>query len=140
MIGDDFHNAPPAHALTRRGMIRNIVGYTVYGDYSQPNPPARIVDAVASGDVDAAVVWGPLAGYFASREPVALDIAPVSPQTDGPTLPFVYDISMAVRRNDVERRRVLDDFIARRRTAIDEILKQYGVPRTDRKPATGKVL
>ena len=44
------------------GWCDNLRGYTVYGDYSQPNPPARIVDAVAAGDVDIAVVWGPLAG------------------------------------------------------------------------------
>ena len=67
LIGDDFANTPPAHALANRGMAKNIVGFTVYGDYREPNPPARIVDAVARGDVDVAVVWGPLAGYFAKQ-------------------------------------------------------------------------
>ncbi len=69
MVGDDGYNSPPAHALANRGIIDNIAGYSVYGDYSQPNPPARIVEAVARGDVDLAVVWGPLAGYFAPRQP-----------------------------------------------------------------------
>ena len=67
IIGDDFANSPPAHALSARNIVRNVVGYSVLGDYSRPNPPARIVEAVAAGDVDVALVWGPLAGYFAPR-------------------------------------------------------------------------
>ena len=137
MIGDDFNNSPPAHALSSRGLVRNVVGYSVLGDYRQPNPPARIVDAVAKGDIDAAVVWGPLAGYFAQHEGVALDVSPISPQMDGPMRPFVFDISMAVRRNDEGLRRELDEFIARRRAAIDAILARYGVPRVDA-PAAGR--
>ena len=132
MVGDDFSNSPPAHALASRGMTRNIVGYSVIDDYSRPNPPANIVHAVARGEVDAAVVWGPLAGYFASREPVPLDLAPVTPEIDPPFLPFVFDISMAVRRGDEPRLRMLEDFIIRRRGDIDRLLADYGVPRVDR--------
>jgi len=132
MVGDDFANSPPAHALSARGLISNIVGYSVLDDYSQPDPPARIVHAVARGDVDAAVVWGPLAGYFATREPVPIDIRPVTPEIDPPFLPFVFDISMAVRHGDAERLQVLDDFIVRRRGDIDRLLADYGVPRLDR--------
>jgi quinoprotein dehydrogenase-associated probable ABC transporter substrate-binding protein len=132
IIGDDYANTPPAHALSKRGIVKNVRGYTVYGDYSQPNPPARIVDAVASGEIDIAVVWGPLAGYFASREPVALALAPVSPQIELPYLPFVFDISMGVRREDVALRDTLDAILARRRSAVDSILQSYGVPRVDR--------
>lgn len=129
MIGDDFANSPPAHALSARGLIRNVVGYSVIGDYTQPNPPARIVEAVARGEVDAALVWGPLAGYFATRQPMPLELSPISPQIDSPSLPFVFDISMGVRRGDVERRRQIDDFLVRRRAQIDEVLARYGVPR-----------
>ena len=132
MIGDDFANSPPAHALSARGLISNIVGYSVIDDYSQPDPPARIVHAVARGDVDAAVVWGPLAGYFATREPVPIDINPVTPEIDPPFLPFVFDISMGVRRGDAERLQTLDEFILRRRGDIDRLLADYGVPRLDR--------
>jgi mxaJ protein len=132
IIGDDYANTPPAHALSKRGMVKNIRGYTVYGDYSKPNPPARIVDAVANGDVDVAVVWGPLAGYFAQHEPVALSLVPVSPQIELPYLPFVFDISMGVRRDDVALRDTVDAILARRRAGVDSILKAYGVPRVDR--------
>jgi quinoprotein dehydrogenase-associated probable ABC transporter substrate-binding protein len=136
MIGDDFMNTPPAHALSKRHMIYNIRGYSVYGDYRQPNPPARVIDAVAKGDVDVAVAWGPLAGYFAQREPVALTINPVSPQIDLPFLPFVFDISMGVRRGDDALREELNAIIARRKQEIDRILDQYGVPRLNNLPAT----
>ena len=132
MIGDDFANSPPAHALSARGAIHNIVGYSVLGDYAQPNPPARIVEAVASGDVDVAVVWGPLAGYFAKHLGTRLTLAPVTPEMDPPARPFVFDISMAVRRGDVERRALLEDFLRRRKTDIDRVLTDFGVPRLDR--------
>jgi mxaJ protein len=135
LIGDDFANTPPAHALANRGMSRNLVGYTVYGDYRVANPPARIVDAVARGAVDIAVVWGPLAGYFARHEPVALDVVPVSPRVDLPYLPFVFDIAMGVRHGDSTFRAQLDEIIARRRPSIDSLLDTYGVPRVDA-PAT----
>jgi mxaJ protein len=131
MIGDDFTNTPPAHALTARHMIQNVRGYSVYGDYRRPNPPARIIDAVANGDIDVAVAWGPLAGYFAQKERVPLDITPVSPQIDLPFLPFVFDISMGVRRSDTALRERLNTVITRRRADIDRILEQYGVPRVD---------
>ena len=131
LIGDDGVNTPPAHALAKRGIISNVKGYSVYGDYRQPNPPARIVDAVANGDVDVAVAWGPMAGYFARREPVPLEIHPVSPQIDLPFLPFVYDISMGVRRGNDALRERLNAIIERRRGDIDHILAEFGVPRVD---------
>jgi mxaJ protein len=131
LIGDDGVNTPPAHALSNRGMLRNVRGYSVYGDYREPNPPARIVDAVAKGEVDVAVVWGPLAGYFAQREPVALELTPVSPQIDLPFLPFVFDISMGVRRGNDALRERLNAIIEHRRSDIDRILAEYGVPRLD---------
>jgi len=139
LIGDDFVNTPPAHALANRGMTRNLAGYTVYGDYRHANPAARIVDAVINREVDVAVVWGPLAGFFAKRSPVPLDIVPVNPRVDLPYLPFVFDIAMGVRRGDSTFRHQLDEIIARRRPTIDSILAAYGVPRIDvgvAKPAT----
>jgi mxaJ protein len=130
MIGDDGNNSPPAHALANRGIIDNITGYSVFGDYSQPNPPARIVEAVAKGEIDVAVVWGPLAGYFAPRQRVPLEVVPVSPQIDMPFLPFVFDISMGVRRGDAKLQAELDQVLERRRPEIDALLDRYGVPRT----------
>jgi mxaJ protein len=134
MIGDDFTNTPPAHALSKRHIIQNVHGYSVYGDYRQPNPPARIIDALAKGDIDVAIAWGPLAGYFARKSAVPLDITPVSPQIDLPFLPFVFDISMGVRRGDNALRDQLNTIISRRKGEIDRILDQYGVPRANGAP------
>jgi mxaJ protein len=128
MIGDDASNTPPAHALGRRGITRNVVGYPVYGDYSRPDPLSAIVSAVEGGDVDAAVVWGPTAGYFAGRSRAPLEVTPVWPAGDA-AAPFVFDISMGVRRGDAARQAELDDFLTRRRPDIDAILDSYGVPR-----------
>lgn len=132
VIGDDYANSPPAHAFARRGIVGNLIGYTVYGDYREDSPPARIVRAVAAGEVDLAVVWGPLAGYFAPRQRVPLDLVPVAPQIDLPFLPFVYDIAMAVRRSDVAFQEELDGILERRRPEIDAILDRFGVPRVGR--------
>jgi mxaJ protein len=131
LIGDDYTNAPPAHALARRGVVGNLRGYLVAGDYARDDPPARIVEAVAAGEVDLAIVWGPLAGYFAPRQRVALDVVPVAPAIDLPFLPFVFDVSMGVRRGDDALRRRLDDVLARRRADVDAILAAFGVPRVD---------
>jgi mxaJ protein len=128
LIGDDNANTPPAHALANRGMAKNIVGFTVYGDYREANPASQIIDAVAARKVDIAVAWGPLAGYFAKQSAVPLDIVPVSPQVDLPYLPFVFDIAMGVRRPDSMFRHSLDEIIERRKPSIDSILTSYGVP------------
>ena len=139
IVGDDFTNAPPAHALSRRNIVENVRGFTVYGDYSQPNPTARIVDAVEHRDVDLAIVWGPLAGYFAKQSRVPLEIVPVSPPIDQPFLPFVFDISMGVRRDDQELKDQLEQILDNRRAEIDQILETYKVPRVDQEKGAGGV-
>ncbi|CDX30253.1 Extracellular solute-binding protein family 3 [Mesorhizobium sp. ORS 3359] len=131
LIGDDGANSPPVQALGRRGIVGHLIGYPVYGDYSAPNPPARIIDAVASGEIDLAVVWGPLAGYFAQKQRVPLRITPVAPRIDGPQLPMIYDISMGVRREDDALRSDVNSALARHKAEIDALLAQYGVPRID---------
>ena len=100
----------------------------MYGDYSRPNPTRGVIDAVANGAVEVAVAWGPLAGYFATREPVALDIAPVSPDAESRFVRFVFDIAMGVRRDDERLAAAVDGVIARRRAQIRRVLLAYGVP------------
>jgi mxaJ protein len=130
MVGDDGANTPPAHALARRGMIDNVRGYSLYGDYAEPNPPSRILDAVAKGEIDVAVVWGPLAGYFASRQSAPLRVSPVGTLFDGPGLPMAFNIAMATRRDDPLYPEV-SAALARHRDEIGRILGDYGVPRVD---------
>jgi mxaJ protein len=133
VVGDDYSATPPVHALlARRVPPGNLRGYTVYGDYRTPSPPSRVVEAVARGEVDVAVAWGPLAGYFAPRQSTPLRVEPVSPQIDLPFMPLVFDIAMGVRRTDTALRDSLDAIIVRRRASIDSLLAEYGVPRVDR--------
>jgi quinoprotein dehydrogenase-associated probable ABC transporter substrate-binding protein len=133
MIGNDETNTPPAHALAHRGIVDNVVGYTLYGDYRDPNPPARIVDAVVKGEIDVAVVWGPLAGYFAKQAAVPLEVVPVSPAAD-PNLPFTFSIAMGVRKGDKPLHDEIDAILQRKRKEIDAILDEYGVPRVGDPP------
>ena len=121
-------NPPPARALTRRGIVQNVVGFMMWDVDTVENPPGRIISAITSGDIDVAIVWGPFAGYFAKRQPIELDVVPVTPLADTPALPFVYDISMGVRRSDSALKDRLDDIIASRHDAIERILTSYGVP------------
>ena len=107
-------------------MGNNLRGFPIYGDYDTAAPAAAIVDAVARGEVDTAVVWGPIAGYFAKAEPVPLRLVPIA--GDGPVLPMSFAIAVGVRRTDTELRDTLDQALARNRPAVDAILAEYGVP------------
>lgn len=127
LVGDDGTNPPPAHALGRRGIIDKVVGYTVYGDYRQESPPERILEALVRGEIDVAIVWGPLAGAYARRGKVPLRIAPVVPASDA-GLPLTYEIALGVRKDDELLQRQLDRTLNRRRADIKRILESYGVP------------
>lgn len=133
MVGDDYASTPPAAAMIKRGLAGNLVSFSVYGDYATPNPPARLIDAVRSGQVDVAMAWGPLAGYFARDGDSSLVVTPVTPEIDLPFLPMTFDIAMGVRRDDSLFAAKLDTIIDRRRGSIDSLLARYGVPRLDRR-------
>jgi quinoprotein dehydrogenase-associated probable ABC transporter substrate-binding protein len=129
LIGDDGANTPPAHALAERGLADNVVGFPVYGDYRETAPPARILDAVARGKVDVAAVWGPLAGSYARRSRVPLDITPIRRWSGRSALPVAFDIAMGVRKGDAALKEAVDRVLARERRTIERILDEYGVPR-----------
>lgn len=128
LIGDDYVNSPPAHALSTKGIVNNVVGYSIFGDYTEDSPPSRIITAVAAGEVDMAIVWGPIAGYFARKQPVPLALVPVPESAGSPSLPFVYGISVGVRRKDTELQATVDDVLTRKSAEIRQILEEYGVP------------
>lgn len=129
VVGDDYANVPPGDALVARGITGNVRGYSVLGDYAQPSPPARLIEAVAAGDVDLAIAWGPLAGYFATRVDPPLSIAAADAV---PGVPMRFSISMAVRRDATDLRDRLNGVLERRRPAIDALLDRFNVPRVDR--------
>jgi mxaJ protein len=128
MIGDDYQNTPPAQALAARGIVENVRGYPIVGDYSKPNPQAEILRALERGEIDVAIVWGPFAGYFAKHTRTPLTIVPVSPVHDSSGQIFAFDIAMGVRRTDTTLARTLDSLLVRERPAIHRILSDYGVP------------
>ncbi len=128
LIGNDGTNTPPAHALGAEGLIANVHGYMIYGDYRNPDPPADLISAVAHGDVDIAAAWGPLAGYAAKRSPVPLIVTPISDTDAFAPLRFQFDIAMGVRKGDHALKAALDDIIIREQGHIDQLLHSYGVP------------
>jgi mxaJ protein len=128
LIGNDGYNTPPAHALSEQGIVDNIVGFTVYGDYAEPNPPARIVEAVQHGTIDVAAVWGPLGGYFAGQSSVPLTVVPITDTAAFKPLLFQYDIAVGVRKGNAPLKAQIDDVLAQQHEQIDRILKDYDVP------------
>ena len=125
VVGDDL--APPAYALAQRGITSNVTGFSLFGAYGEENPARRLVDAIANGQLDVGIAWGPIAGYFAQRATPALDVRPVlPPMFQG--VPFVYDISMAVRKGNDTLRDALDHALEANRPAIRGLLNQYGMP------------
>lgn len=125
----DGSGLPPTEALIAKG-IRNLEGFSLAGDYSRPEPSRPIIDAVAQGSVDLAVVWGPIGGYFASVEKVPLKVVPVTPQVVAvPTfLPMVVPISMAVRQGDEDFADLLDRAIIARWEEIQGVLESFNIP------------
>ena len=128
-VGDDGESPPPVYSLARRGMATNIVGFKMWDVATVANPQGRIIDAVASGEIDVAVVWGPFAGYFAKQQRFALDVVPVPP--DIPELPFDYAVALGVRTGDDALKTRLDAILVKRRDDIRKILASYGVPLVD---------
>lgn len=127
MIGADGMHTPPAHALALRGLAAHLRPYVLDDDYGRPNPPAAIVEAVDQGDIDAAVVWGPLAGYFAGRAKHPLTITPVPGEaSDG--APMAFDIAMGVQSKNRRLLAAVNQSLERQRDGIDRILAAYHVP------------
>ena len=127
-IGEDGANPPPVYALAHRGIINNVAGFRMFDVESIENPQGRIIDAVAAGDIDVAIVWGPFAGYFAKRQKEALEVVPVSPAIEPPGFPFIYEISMGVRPGETALKAEFDEILDRRRRDVQRILDEYGVP------------
>jgi ABC-type amino acid transport substrate-binding protein len=156
VAGDNY--APPAYALARRGITRNIVGFSLFGAYGDPSPARKLIDAVDRGDVDVALVWGPIAGYFAHsaqgagrgtepkrnsadlaaagesvvRASLKSTTAPLEINVVTPLtflgVPFAYDISAAVRSDNFALKTELDQALASHSAVVQRLLSEYGFP------------
>jgi quinoprotein dehydrogenase-associated probable ABC transporter substrate-binding protein len=126
LLNSDAENTPPAMALSRYGVVGNLVGYSTF--YTETERPENIINDVAEKKTDVAIVWGPLAGYFAKKSPVPLSITPLAERDSLSDFPFRFNIGMGVRRRDVALRDSLQTVLDRRQPEIQAILKQYAVP------------
>jgi mxaJ protein len=126
-VSTDGEHSPPEMALSRYGVIGNLRGYNT--SYDENIRPEDIINGVANKDVDVAIVWGPMAGYFVKKTSVPLVLTPIAAEKDSATgFPMQYDIGMAVRRQDKALRDSLQTLLDRRASDIQAILKGYGVP------------
>jgi len=134
LIGYDYTNTPPAHALGPRG----IIGLVGFGSFFNPDPkadhPEDIIQAVAKDSIDVAIVWGPKAGYWAKRAPVPLTLVALPDSDPVSGMPFARDMAMAVRHRDKELKARLDSVIDRRHSEIVKILQDYNVPMIEMHP------
>lgn len=128
ITGKDGSNSPPAHALGKHHLEKNMVGYSMWGEASKKNPQGKVVDAVSQGAIDLAIVWGPFGGYFAKPygKSLTVELAPSDPLLAD--MPFAYDISMGVRKEDTALADKLNNSIQRRQGEITRILGEYRVP------------
>jgi mxaJ protein len=126
MYTSDAENSPPAMALSRYGVVGNLKGYFTF--FSDQERPEDIIKGVANKDVDIAIAWGPLAGYFTKQLNAPLTLTPLPPRDSLSDIPFQYNMGIAVRRRDKEFRDSLEAVLERKRPEIDAILKQFNVP------------
>lgn len=115
--------SPPSIPLIRAGHTAQLVGFESFGMEA-----GDVVRAVARNRIGVAVVWGPLAGYFAVSEHLPLVLTPVNPPVDVSGIPFQYSISMGVHKSDAALRDQLNASIARLQPQITRVLRQAHVP------------
>jgi mxaJ protein len=125
----DEEYTPPGEVLVKRGMQQQLKAFhSVGGDADD------IIRAVVSGQVDVALVWGPLGGY-AARQSNELQVIPVSPESVG-EIPFTFEISMGVRKGNGALRSAVQAVLASRIADIVAVLDRYGVPLLPIMPAS----
>jgi len=120
---------PPSTNMAINGLMAHVKPYPLTIDTRVDSSAQAMIDDIARGDIDCGILWGPMAGYFASRSNPALIVAPLLKETLGP--PLIYRIGMAVRPSDQEFKRTLNKLIAENQTEINKLLLSYDVPLLD---------
>ncbi|HSP57701.1 MAG TPA: quinoprotein dehydrogenase-associated putative ABC transporter substrate-binding protein [Halomonas sp.] len=119
---------PPLVPLRRVGA--RVEGYALQTDTRARTPAKDAIEDVAAGRTDGAVLWGPIAGYYAARQTPPLEVVPlVDDRTDAR---LDYRITMGIRQGEPYWKDTLNDFIERRQDEINAILVDYGIPLLDR--------
>jgi quinoprotein dehydrogenase-associated probable ABC transporter substrate-binding protein len=120
-----FAQTPPVDWLLKNKLFDQAITYTRQSADPEEYPGQIIERDLATGKVDAAFVWGPIAGYFAKKSSVPMNVAPFSPDDE---IQFDYPIAMGVRRGEKEWKEKIESLIERNRGEIQNILNAYNVP------------
>jgi quinoprotein dehydrogenase-associated probable ABC transporter substrate-binding protein len=120
---------PPASIMAQLGLIANAKPYPLMVDRRHDSPGERMIDDIRSGDIDAGVLWGPIAGYFAAKGGEKLLVVPLLKEAGGARM--AYRITFGVRNLEDDWKRQLNVLIAKRQGDIDSVLLQFGVPLLD---------
>lgn len=120
---------PVASMLARRGLLTRLKSYRLVVDTRLEKPARAMIEDVAKGEIDVALAWGPLAGYWARETDPTLVVKPIAQDPGGPRL--AYRISMGLRYNEPDWKHKLNDILERRADDINAILTSYGVPLLD---------
>ena len=120
---------PPATNMAVAGLMMNARPYQLMIDTRVDSSAASMIKDLMSGEIDAGVLWGPMAGYYAKQANPPLHVTPLVKETTGPRL--VFRIGMGVRPADQNWKRLLNRLIQENQPAINKILLDYGVPLLD---------
>ncbi len=129
-----FTPTPGVKWLSRYGMTEQIVAYVAMSGDPEAYPGEIIEKELAKGSLDAAIVWGPIAGYF-SKQAKDIEIVVIPLQSE-PGIRFDFSISAGVRYGDGERKRMLEELIQKTAEPIRNVLSSYHVPLLDPAEAT----
>jgi quinoprotein dehydrogenase-associated probable ABC transporter substrate-binding protein len=120
---------PPATNMAVNGLMANAKPYPLMIDTRVDSSAAAMMNDLVSGEIDAAVLWGPMAGYYAKEANPPLHVTALVSEKTGPRL--VYRIGMGVRPADQNWKRLLNRLIQENQLAINKVLLDYGVPLLD---------
>jgi quinoprotein dehydrogenase-associated probable ABC transporter substrate-binding protein len=120
---------PPATNLAINGLMAKARPYQLMVDTRIDNPSAQMIEDVKSGVIDAGLLWGPIAGYYAKKAEKSLVVVPLIHETGGSRM--VYRITMGVRATDQNWKRDLNKVIRENQKEINAMLLAYGVPLLD---------
>lgn len=120
--------APSGDLVARAGLMGNARPYRFIVDRRYESPAEEMIEAIRKGEIDAAVLWGPMAGYYATRGGDKLTVVPLLKDKNART---EFRITMGVRQSDVAWKRQLNQVISKRQPDIDKVLLEYGVPLID---------
>jgi quinoprotein dehydrogenase-associated probable ABC transporter substrate-binding protein len=120
---------PPATNMAANGLMTNAKPYPLMIDTRVDSSAAAMIKDLMSGEIDAGVLWGPMAGYYAKQADPPLHVTPLVKETSGPQL--AYRIGMGVRAADQNWKRLLNRLIQENQPSINKILLDYGVPLLD---------